>query len=311
MRRLLRSILLASLLAMPLTVQAAEAERCGRIVSVDMGWTDIALTTSTAMHILQALGYQTDSKLTGLDIAYQSLKNGQADVFLGNWRPIQDPLYAEFFDKGWVEILTTNLTGAKFTLAVPSYVAEGGVRSYKDLAAHAEQLGRKIYAIEPGSNQPLLDMVQQNQFGLGDWEVVETSEQGMLSQVKRAIQRKEWIVFLGWQPHPMNTNMKMDYLADGDPVMGPDFGGSTVRTLARPGFSQDCPNVARLFTNLVFDIDYENVGMGLVIDDSMSAEDAAIEMMRRHPEKVTAWLDGVTTRAGQPGLPVVQAMLAK
>ena len=310
MRALLGSILAGTML-ISAGLQAAEAPRCARIVSADMGWTDIALTTSTAGIILEALDYESDLKLLGLEITYQSLKNGDVDVFLGNWRPAQDLQFAEYYEKNWVEVLTTNLEGAKFTLAVPDYVAAGGVRSFKDLAAHADRFGRRIYGIEPGSNQPMLDMVAADMFGLNGWEVVESSEQGMLAQVQRAAQRKDWIVFLGWEPHPMNMNLKLDYLTDGDDVYGADFGGSTVRTIARPGFGAECPNVARLFTNLVFDIDYENVGMGLVLDQGLSAEEAARQMMKDHPEKVTGWLAGVTTRDGAPGIEAVRQALQR
>lgn len=48
-------------------------------------------------------------------------------------------------------------------------------------------------------------MIDQNAFGLKDFEVVESSEAGMLSQVKRQTRRNKWIVFLGWEPHPMNV----------------------------------------------------------------------------------------------------------
>ena len=308
MRALFSSIAVGAMLVSS-GLQAAEPPRCAKVVSADMGWTDIALTSWTAEHLLGALGYESDAKLLGLEITYQSLKNGDVDVFLGNWRPAQDIQFAEYYDKDWVEVLGTNLTGAKYTLAVPDYVAAAGVRSFKDLAAHGPEFGKRIYGIEPGSNQPLLDMVGQDMFDLGGWEVVESGEQAMLAQVKRAVQRKEWIVFMGWQPHPMNMNMKLDYLADGDDVFGADFGGSTVRTIARSGFSADCPNLARLFTNLTFDIAYENVGMGMIIDDGMSPEEAALAMMRRHPEKVAAWLDGVTTRDGASGIDAVRAKL--
>jgi len=45
-----------------------------------------------------------------------------------------------------------------------------------------------IYGIEPGNdgNRLILRMVQQNLFGLGDFRLVESSEQGMLAEVERA-----------------------------------------------------------------------------------------------------------------------------
>ena len=176
-------------------------------------------------------------------------------------------------------------------------------------AAHEKEFGGKIYGIEPGSNEYLIDMVKADRYDLGDWEVVESSEQAMLSAVSRAEKRNDWIVFLAWQPHPMNRNYDFTYLSGGDETMGPDFGGSTVRTIARAGFSKDCPNAAALLTNLVFDVEYENAGMGLILDDGIEPQEAAREMMRNNPDRVAKWLDGVTTRDGKDALPVVQAYL--
>ncbi|MDR6289480.1 choline ABC transporter choline binding protein [Inquilinus ginsengisoli] len=185
------------------------------------------------------------------------------------------------------------------------------MRGFDDLARFADKFDRKIYGIEPGSNQPLLDMVAAGRHGLKGWEIVESSEQGMLAQLQRAIARDQWIVFLGWQPHPMNLNFKIAYLTGGDAEYGPDFGGSTVRTIARPGYAAACPNLARFFANLAFDIDAENAGMKLMLDDGQDAPTAAAALIKAHPEKLAAWLDGVTTRDGRPALAVVQAALAK
>ena len=81
---------------------------------------------------------------------------------------------------------------------------------------------------------------------------MESSEQGMLAQVARAVKRKRWIVFLGWEPHPMNANFEMAYLSGGDDWFGPNFGGATVYTNIRKGYAGDCPNVSKLLSNLRF-----------------------------------------------------------
>ena len=133
----------------------------------------------------------------------------------------------------------------------------------------------------------------------------------MLAQVGKSVPKNEWIVFLGWEPHPMNMTLQMEYLSGGDIEFGPNFGGATVRTLARRNYAEECPNVARLFTNLTFDLTYENVGMDKIMNKGESAEDTALAMMIAHPEKVDKWLDGVTTFDGQPGLPAVKAALGE
>lgn len=288
---------------------AADSPSCAPVRMVDLGWTDIALTNTTAELVLTALGYAPKQTLLGLDVGYVSLQAGDMDVFQGNWQPAQDEQYKAYFDDGSVEVLGVNLEGAKFTLAVPQYVADAGVKSYADLAAHTEEFGGTIYGIEPGSNRPLLDMIAADRHGLGAWKVLETSEAGMLTQVERAVSRNDWVVFLGWEPHPMNLNFKLAYLDGGDLEYGPNFGGATVRTISRRGYAADCPNVAKFFSNLMFDLNYENIGMQKIMGDGMTAEDAAKEMIAADPAKLDAWLDGVTTLSGEPGLPAVKTAL--
>lgn len=312
MKKPIATFVLAAGLGLAGSAVAADQEACQKVRISDLGWTDIALTNATIATLFDALGYKPEQNLLGLNVTYEMLKGGDLDVFLGNWRPIQDEQFKAYYDEGSVVPLVTNLEGAKYTLAVPNYVAEAGVKSFADLAAHADKFGTKIYAIEPGSNQPLLDMVAANRHGLKDWEIVESSEAGMLAQVERSIPKSEWIVFLGWQPHPMNLSYQMTYLAGGDVEFGPNFGGATVRTIVRRGYGDDCPNAARLLANVVFDIDYENAGMDLVMTQGKSADEAARLMMQKHPEKVKKWLEGVTSFDGKSqALPLVEAALAK
>jgi len=289
---------------------AGDAEACKAVRLSDLGWTDIALTNTTAELILGALGYEPSQTLLALNITYDSLRNGDIDVFMGNWRPVQDLDYKAYFDDGSVIPVATNLTGAKYTLAAPKYVFEAGLTSFDDLQRFADKLDHKIYGIEPGTNKPLLDMVEKKAHGLDDsWEIVESSEAAMLTQVQRAAETREWIVFLGWQPHPMNVNMDMAYLAGGDAEFGPDFGGATVHTIVRKGYPEQCPNVTKFFGNLVFDIDYENTGMNMIMTDGLEARDAAIKMLKAHPEKLDAWLKDVQTFDGKPALAAVKAEL--
>ena len=301
--------LLALFLLLSASASFADAPRCRDVGIADTGWADIALTNGTAEILLDALGYDATQTLVSLNLAFLSLEKGELDVFQGNWLPIQDKRFRRFFDEGSVEVVNTNLVGAKFTLAVPSYVSDDGVKTFADLARNADRFDRKIYGIEPGSNGALIDMVAANRFGLGGWEVIESSENAMLSQLKRAASKRQWIVFLGWEPHPMNVDFEIRFLAGGEREFGPDFGGAVVRTIARRGFITACPNVAKLFANLVYDLPFESQGMRLIVTDGLSSTEAALTMLKREPDKLAKWLRGVATFDGQPALPIVKSAL--
>jgi glycine betaine/proline transport system substrate-binding protein len=216
-----------------------------------------------------------------------------------------------YLDRGTVETVKTNLTGAKYTLAVPKYVYDAGVKNFADIAKFADKFDNKIYGIEPGNdgNRLIQDMIDKNAFGLKGFTVVESSEAGMLSQVKRKVRRKNWIVFLGWEPHPMNSNFKLGYLEGGDDYFGPNLGGANVMTNVRKGFTTECPNVGTFINNLEFTLSMENQIMGAILDEGKKPEAAAKSWLKAHPEVLNGWLKGVKTIDGKPGLNAVKASL--
>ncbi len=293
------------------TASAAEAASCSTVHFADVGWTDITSTTATASILLKALGYDTDVKVLAVPVTYQSLKNKDIDVFLGNWMPSMAENIKPFAADKSVETVRANLEGAKYTLATNEKGAALGIKDFKDIAAHKADLDGKIYGIEPGNdgNRLVIDMVDKNTFGLKGFEVVESSEQGMLAQVSRADKEGKPIVFLGWAPHPMNTTYKMTYLTGGDDVFGPNFGGATVYTNVRAGYLQQCPNVGAFVKNLVFSLPMENEIMGKILNDGKEPEVAATEWLKANPAAVTPWLAGVTTKDGGDGLAAVKAKL--
>ena len=288
---------------------AADPESCKFVRLAEPGWNDLAFTTGIAMSLLKGLGYEPKSQLLGIDVIYTSLKNKDLDVFLGYWDPAMVAYYKPYKEDGSVETVRTNLEGAKYTFAVPSYAWEAGVRDFSDLHKFADQFDRKLYGIEPGSNQLMLDAIKDPALGLDGWEVVESSEQGMLSQVARKTRDKSSIVFQGWAPHPMNTEFDIKYLTGGDKFYGPNFGAATVSTQVRKGYLQECPNVAKLLNNLAFDVGYENRGMAYIMNDGLEPEQAALKAIKDEPQRLEAWLAGVSAFGGQAGLPAVKTSL--
>jgi glycine betaine/proline transport system substrate-binding protein len=116
-------------------------------------------------------------------------------------------------------------------------------------------------------------------------------------------------VFLGWEPHPMNSNFDLSYLAGGDEFFGPNLGGATVHTNVRAGYMEECPNVGKLLQNLSFSLEMENEVMGMILDDAMQSDEAAEAYLKEHPEVLEPWLAGVTTFDGGEALPAVKDAL--
>ena len=245
----------AALLGFAGSAFAADPASCKTVSLSDVGWTDITATTATTSVILEGLGYEPDVKVLSVPVTYKSMETGDIDVFLGNWMPTMEGDLGPYRDAGSVEVIQpANLTGAKYTLAVNKKAADAGLKDFADIAKFEDQLKGEIYGIEPGNdgNRIILDMIASDAVGLKGFEVVESSEQGMLSQVARAEKRGKMVVFLGWAPHPMNARFELTYLSGGDDYFGPNFGGADVYTNTRKGYSKDCPNMGKLLTNLQF-----------------------------------------------------------
>ena len=305
-----KSFLMASTVTFALA-GSAFAEGCDKITFSDVGWTDITATTAATTLVLEALGYETETKVLAVPVTYTGLAEGDIDVFLGNWMPTMEADIAPYRDAKTVDTVRTNLEGAKYTLATNEAGAALGIKDFKDIAAHKDALEGKIYGIEPGNdgNRLISDMIASGPFGLDGFEVVESSEQGMLAEVGNKDGEGKPIVFLGWEPHPMNANYKMTYLTGGDDYFGPNFGGAIVATNTRAGYVTECPNQGKFLQNLAFSLPMENEIMGAILNDGADAREAAKTWLAANPATWEAWLDGVTTKDGGDAKAAVAAAL--
>ena len=288
---------------------AADAPDCRTVRMSDIGWTDVTSTTALTGVILEDLGYQPKISVLSVPVTYASMKNRDIDVFLGNWMPTMTSDRGPFVKDGSVEVVRANLTGAKYTLAVPAYLYDAGLKDFADIRRFGPALNNSIYGIEPGNdgNHQVLKLIKGDIDGLGGFKLIESSEQGMLAQVERAVRGKQPIVFLGWEPHPMNTRFAMRYLTGGDSTFGPNYGGATIYTNTRAGYGRACPNVGRLLANLSFTLDEEDALMGAILDRHQDSHAAATAWLATHPDAAKAWLVGVTTYDGRPALAALKA----
>lgn len=301
-----------ALLSLCLPAVAVEEPSCRNVRFADVGWSDIAATTGMASAVLEGLGYKPSVTFASIPVALTGLKNKQIDVFLGYWNPAMTSQVEPFVKAGQIKVLEQpNLVGARYSLAVPQYLYDKGLKTFDDIARFEKQLQGKIYGIEPGNdgNTLIQGMIRDNRFGLQNFKLVESSEAGMVMEAQGAVRSKKAIVFLGWEPHPMNTKFKIDYLNDGDDVFGANFGGATVYTNTRAGLTKDCPNLGKLIDNLKFTLPMENQIMGSILFDSVEPDKAATDWLKANPSVLDGWLAGVTTFDGQPGEAAVKKSL--
>ncbi|WP_108447323.1 ABC transporter substrate-binding protein [Halomonas denitrificans] len=306
----LAGTLLAAPLALSSVAQAAEPEQVRFSVPA---WPGVTVKTALAETLLETLGYEVAQEELGSTITYEALTQEEVDAFLAAWLPAQQAMFDGTMDKGAIVDLGNNVDGARLGFAVPTYVYEAGVTSAEDLADEevAEKFDRTIYSIEVGSgmSDTLNGAVDNDTYGLGDWDLSETSTPGMLSAVDAAIDRDEWILFAGWTPHWMNIEYNVRFLDDTQDMWGPEGGRSDVRTLVSTAFSESNPNATRLIDQLNFTADDQSAMIRGFSYEEREPEEVALEWLRENPARTKAFLEGVTTRDGDPAWPVVQQAL--
>ncbi len=286
-----------------------------KINIASVGWTGVTIKTEIAVAILNSLGYEAKNLTMSVPITYMALSKGDADFFLGNWMPSMANIAGKHFDNGTVIKYTPNMTGAKYTLAVPSYCIKEGLKDFSDIVKFGDALEWKIYGIEAGNdgNMIIQDMIDKNLFGLGKFSLVASSEMAMLAQVQSFVQQKKPIVFLGWAPHSMNERIDMSYLTGStDKTFGGNDGTATVWTNTRKGFEKDLPNVAAFLKNFTFPISMVNQIMTTIhTQNGTSPKEAGLAWLKQHPDTYRRWLTGVTTVDGKKAAPAFEAALAK
>jgi glycine betaine/proline transport system substrate-binding protein len=301
----------AALAALGAQSALADDASCKTVRFADVGWSDIAATTGMASVVLEGLGYKPTVTIASIPIAFAGMKKKQIDVFLGYWNPSMTPQIEPFVKAGDIKVLETpNLVGAKYTLAVPTYLYDKGLKTFADIAKFEKDLGGKIYGIEPGNdgNALIAGMIKDNKFGLKSFKMVESSEAGMLVEAQRAAKAQKAIVFLGWEPHPMNVQMKMSYLQGGDDIFGPNLGEAKVYTAIPPSYETRCPNVATFLKNLQFTTDMENQVMVPILE-KVKPNVAARNFLKKNPAVLDKWLNGVKTLDGKDGAAAVKGAL--
>ncbi len=284
------------------TASAAEPASCKNVRLGVVNWTDVIATSAMTQVLLDDLGYSVKQTSASQQIIFAGIRDQRLDMFLGYWNPLMTQTITPFVEQKQVRVLAEpSLKDARATLAVPTYLADKGLKSFADIAKFKKELGGKIYGIEPGSgaNTQIKDMIAKNRFGLGDFQLVESSEAGMLSAVTRAVKRNEAIVFFGWAPHPMNVNQDMTYLSGSEDALGPNEGMATVWTVTAPDYASRCPNVDKLLSNLTFTAADESRMMQPLLEHK-DAFDSARQWLKDHPQDRQRWLQGVTTFDGKP-----------
>ncbi|WP_280563421.1 ABC transporter substrate-binding protein [Chromohalobacter sp. 48-RD10] len=260
-------------------------------------WPGATVKSEVARQLLDTLGYRATLQEASPSILLESMVSGDLDINMALWRPSQSDMLDPRLEAGELIEVVKNIDGARFQLAVPEYVWDAGVHSMADLAEHAERFDRTFYGIEPGNvgNELMHKAITNDTYDLEGWRVAASSVTGMMSQVASDISNDQWIAFLGWEPHWMNVDFDIRYLEDPENLWGD---ASSVSSVVASDFAEHHPNVIAFLKNMVVPIAVQNQWVYAYSREEQPLETVAADWIQSHPERVNAWLEGVTTADG-------------
>lgn len=274
-------------------------------------WQGAEAKSAVVSEILQATGFDVETVSAAAVLIFHGLARGELDVNLSAWVPGQEEAFGPRVELGEIVILGENLRGARTGLAVPASVYRSGLESVADLDRFAAELDSTIYCIEPGSgaNTVAEAAIRDDLYGLGEWRVLPSSTQAMLTHVGRAIRRDHPTVFCAWAPHWMNEAFDLHYLHDPAGHLGGP-GDTQVLTLARRGLPEDAPNVTEFFRRFQVDAEVQSQWVYAYAQEERPLEQMAREWIRANLEIVTPWLAGLQTSTGADAVEALEDVAA-
>ncbi|MGZ0655610.1 glycine betaine ABC transporter substrate-binding protein [Coraliomargarita sp. W4R53] len=241
----------------------------------------IAMTNLAAAVLQDEMGYDVELTQADPGVIYAAVADGDQDLFLDAWLP---NTHSEYWDKyaKQLENLGTTFGYGVTGLVVPSYME---INSIEDLNSIADDLDGQITGIGIGAGIAMNTNIAIEEYDL-DLEQINSSGPAMTAALADAIERKKPIVVTGWKPHWMFGRFDLKVLEDPKGVYPIDG----LRKVARPGFSQDLPDVAEFMKNFTM-TEEQLLSLMLLIDDSDApALDIASDWARDNRPLVDSWL---------------------
>lgn len=246
---------------------------------------EIASTHVLAAVIEDELGYETDLIAVDAGPMYIGLAQGDLDLSVSVALPVTHANYWEQYGDRLID-LGRNLDGAFVGLVVPEYVT---VDSLADLNEYADRFDGQIIGIDPGAG--IMDLTEQalEVYGLTDFELVDGSDPAMIAALDRAVERGDWIVITGWDPHWKWVVYDLKYLEDPEGLYGEIQGSNTVIT---PGFAEKAPeDLLNLLDNFYWSPDDMGVVMLDINQHDVDPWDAARDWIANNRDIVESWLE--------------------
>jgi len=245
-------------------------------------WDTEIASTNVIQQVLQEAGYENVEIIAvGAGPLYQGLADGEFDFTTSAWLPKTQKEYWDTYGDQLDSVHTT-LEDCPIGLVVPSYVE---INSIEELNANKDKFDGKIVGIDPGSGTMNMAEAVIEEYGL-DMELVASSNAGMITSLKKAIDSGEPIVVTLWLPHWAFNRWDLKFLDDPKGIF---CEADHVETLARKGLQEDLPKLYGILER--FEWTHEDIQNVMTeIENGATPEEAAAKWVEDNPDKVKEWI---------------------
>lgn len=276
--KLAGAVLLTALLAVACGPKTDEK----KIDIAYVNWSEGIAMTNLAKVIFEEQGYRVNLLNADLAPVFASLSQKKADVFLDAWLPVTMADYiTQYGDK--LETLGTVYDNARIGLVVPEYVT---INSIEELNQVRARFKGEIVGIDAGAGIMKASDKAIPDYGL-DYKLLTSSGPAMTASLKKAIDKKEWVVVTGWTPHWMFDRFDLKILADPKGIYG---GAEKIQVLAWKGFSEKDPFAARLLSNMHLTDAQISSLMAALEEPGINETDVARKWLETNRDVVSNWL---------------------
>ena len=239
MRMFIRTLMAIAMMVLPLAGARAEDKE---VKLGTLGWEDVQPITLITKKFLEQQGYKVNiTTFSEWGIAFGALTKGDVELLVSHINYVTSDYWQR--NKNRLEKVSPISYGLYQAFVVPRYMK---IDSTDQLNSVRDQVDGKIIGIEPGSGLMRESAEAIKAYGL-NYQLVEGSTAAMVAQLQSALDRREPIVTMLWDPSWMIQKFDVKFLKDPKNIFDP---AQAYYWIAKRGFSNENPRVRELIASM-------------------------------------------------------------
>ena len=259
---------------------------------VYVNWEEGVAYTHLAKAVLEEkMGYTVNLTVSDVAPGFAAVASGDQDAFMETWLPV---LHKDYIDryKGKLVDLGHVFEGTESGLAVPMYMFNDGVKTISDLKKPevAEKLDHTITGIDAGAG---LMITTENDimpdYGLKDagYTLMPSSGPAMMAALQDAVNKKRYIVVIGWKPHSMFGMWDLAFLEQDKKKV---WKVGNIHIHGRKNIKQDKPELAQFLSNMILNTEQVGSLMVAIRQSDKDIDGAVRDWMSKNEDVITPWI---------------------